>query len=340
MTLFSNIPSNISGSFFIGGEDGEGQIYVTCRDAVFDGSEIFDHCAQLIDVVRSRGATPTVLVIQTDGGPDHSLKRVAVKLALLALFRKLDIDRLIVLRCAPNGSAANFVERSMSVLNLPLAHVSLKRARMPDWADNMISSANSMKAIRDAAAEVDKKREAAAQSIIRLRNKLWAAEAYVLVGEGVDNIFAALGEGDDEEGKKKVVALIRSMANLTINSTAAVAAAVALPTGSIEVVNNETLHVTVLRSKLEKAEQIASRSLQEEWAKSMSYPLKDIEQRFATLTTGGRQVIVRDRVPHDDVKALHDELEKIDPNYTASSCTSKEDLKKVPSLLTFIEGQL
>ena len=87
VTLLANIPDTIAGSFFIGNEDGEGgdgQIFVTLRDSIFDPSEVFDHCAQLIDVLKRAGKNPTVLLLQTDGGPDHSLKRYAVKLALTA----------------------------------------------------------------------------------------------------------------------------------------------------------------------------------------------------------------------------------------------------------------
>eukprot|EP00984_Skeletonema_dohrnii_P019673 scaffold9466_cov85-Skeletonema_dohrnii-CCMP3373.AAC.1 len=335
VTLFSNIPSSIAGSFFVGGEEGEGQIFVTCRDAVFDGSEIFDHCAQLIDVVRSRGVTPTVLVLQTDGGPDHSLKRVAVKLALLALFRKLDIDRLIVLRCAPNGSAANFVERSMSVLNLPLAHASLKRAGVPEWARRLFSSCNSMKQLRDAAAKVDKEREDAAKSIPTLRARLNAAELYALVPECADKIFEGVEEASGE-GKKRVVDLIRSMAGLTHNAATDVAGAIALPSGRVQVVHNETLQISVLQSKLKAAEEIASRNLEEEWSRSMSAPLNDISRRFSDLTTGGRPVVVRDRVPREDVELLYEELKKIDSHYN-SNCTNKEHLSTVPLLTDFFK---
>ncbi len=334
VTLFSNIPDSISGSFFIGGEDGEGQIYVTVRDAIFDGSEIFDHCAQLIDVVRSRGQTPSVLVLQTDGGPDHSLKRVAVKLALLALFRKLDIDRLVVLRCAPNGSAANFIERSMSVLNLPLAHASLKRADMPEWAHAKVVPCNSMKMLRDAAAKVEQQREDAAKSIPKLRAQLCAAEKCVLVLECVGKIFE-VSEGGNDEVKKKIVDLVRSMAGLTHNATADVAGAIALPTGSVVVVHDETLQVRVLQKRLKDAEETASRNLQEEWEKSIGAPLQDIRRSFATLNTGGRPVVVRDRVPRQDVEALYDKLEQIDSHYT-SSCTNKEHLDKVPLLAAFL----
>lgn len=104
---------------------------MTLRDAIFDPSNVYDHCAQLIDAVREKGLKPTVLVLQTDGGPDHSLKRLATKMALIALFKELDIDHLAVLRSAPNGSAGNKIERAMSVLNLPLAHTATKRGVWP-----------------------------------------------------------------------------------------------------------------------------------------------------------------------------------------------------------------
>lgn len=90
---------------------------------------MFDHCAQLIDCLRTKGLTPIVLVVQTDGGPDHSLKGVAIKLALVAVFKELDIDHFAVLRGALNGSVRNKIERSMSVLNLPLAHMAVKREK-------------------------------------------------------------------------------------------------------------------------------------------------------------------------------------------------------------------
>ena len=71
VTLRSDIPANVSGSFFIGDEGGRGQLFVTLCDATFDPSNVFDHCAQLIDTLKKKDLRPFVLVLQTDGGPDH-----------------------------------------------------------------------------------------------------------------------------------------------------------------------------------------------------------------------------------------------------------------------------
>ena len=151
----------MSGSFSIGDDDGIGQIFVTVRDAIFDPSNVFDHCAQLINTLHNKALKPTVLVLQTDGGPDHSMKRVATQLALIAAFRELDIDHLVILRCAPNGSARNKIERSMSVLNLALAHVATRRGDMHQWAEEVVKNASSMQAVCDVAkaAEVPQQKE-------------------------------------------------------------------------------------------------------------------------------------------------------------------------------------
>lgn len=151
VTLWCNIPKEVSGSLFSGGEDGFGQIFVTLRDVIFDPSYVYAHTAQLVDTIVRESLTPTVRVLQTDGGPDHSLKRLATKLVMIACFKSLTLDHLLVLRCAPNGSAYNQVERSIYVLNLGLTHVSLKRKRMDDWDEDAAISYTCMQSVRDIA---------------------------------------------------------------------------------------------------------------------------------------------------------------------------------------------
>jgi len=93
--LSCNIPSDIGGSFFCGDEEtGTGQIFVTLRDAIFDPSKVFDHMAQMINTFGIANKNPSVLVLQTDGGPDRSLKRVQVRLALVATFKYLNLNQM------------------------------------------------------------------------------------------------------------------------------------------------------------------------------------------------------------------------------------------------------
>ena len=167
-TLRCNIPKEIGGSFFIGdSDDGFGKIYYTLRDSIFDPSHVFDHTAQLIDALDRDSLKPFVVVLQTDGGPDHSIKFLTTKLALLAMFVLLDLDHFLVLRGAPNGSAFNAIERAMSPANHALSNVSIKRAEMVEWAEEAAKSCNSMAAIRDVDAKIA---EARLKAIARLRD--------------------------------------------------------------------------------------------------------------------------------------------------------------------------
>jgi hypothetical protein len=107
-----NIPDDMAGSFFGGGHDTEtGELEVVLKDATFDPSDVFSHCAQLLVSMRER-QVPFLLLLQTDGGPDHNLIFVRTQLALVAMFLELEgIDHLVVLRGCPQGSYINTVDQ-------------------------------------------------------------------------------------------------------------------------------------------------------------------------------------------------------------------------------------
>ena len=103
-----------------------------------------------------RIAKMNVLLLQTDGGPDHNLKFLRTKLALIALFNALGVDHLVALRGAPHGSYLNVVERCMSLLNLGLQNLALKRREMPDWAEEAVANAGSMNGVRKVVELIEK----------------------------------------------------------------------------------------------------------------------------------------------------------------------------------------
>ena len=61
-----------------------------------------------------------ILLLYTDGGPDHNNTFASNQLALLALFLQLDLDMLVAMRTAPHQSWRNMVERVMSGINIGL----------------------------------------------------------------------------------------------------------------------------------------------------------------------------------------------------------------------------
>ncbi len=107
-----NIPDDMAGSFFGGGHDTEtGELEVVLKDATFDPSDVFSHCAQLLVSMRER-QVPFLLLLQADGGPDHNLIFVQTQLALVAMFLELEgMDHLVVLRGCPQGSYINTVDQ-------------------------------------------------------------------------------------------------------------------------------------------------------------------------------------------------------------------------------------
>jgi len=92
-----------------------GQLFVTVKDVVFTPSEVFDHTAQLIDTLALKGLSPTVLGVQTDSGVDHALCHVATKFVMIAMFKLIDLDHLVIIRYVPNSGTSIYLSNHGSL---------------------------------------------------------------------------------------------------------------------------------------------------------------------------------------------------------------------------------
>jgi len=101
------------------------QVTICLKDSVLQPSSLFRHASELKELLQFR-ANP-VLMIFSDGGPDHRLTYHSVQLSPISLFFMLDVDLLIADRTAPGHSWANPVERLMSLLNLAYQNVAHSR---------------------------------------------------------------------------------------------------------------------------------------------------------------------------------------------------------------------
>ena len=88
------------------------------------------------------------MIILSDGGPDHRVTYGSVKVAMTALFCRLDLDALFCMQMCPYQSWTNPAERVMSTLNLALQNVSLMREKMSDPLERTIKYKNNISAIR------------------------------------------------------------------------------------------------------------------------------------------------------------------------------------------------
>ncbi|WAQ96968.1 hypothetical protein MAR_029658 [Mya arenaria] len=136
--LVNDVPDSTDKSFV------SGTVHVVVNDSVFQTSSAFRHSA-LLTKVLSQGPTPKVLLRYTDGGTDQRNNLVSVQCANIGLFSKLDLDMLILARCAPGNSWCNPAERIMSILNLGLQNCALERAD----DDGVFKSCSSMNSIRE-----------------------------------------------------------------------------------------------------------------------------------------------------------------------------------------------
>ena len=135
------------------------------KEGAFEPSSPLRHSAELASAIATQAETKPVLFIYSDGGPDHRVNYVSVKVALIALYKKLDLDYLCAVRTAPYHSYKYPVERIMSIVNIGLQAIALARRTMAPEMEAEAEKCNSMKALR-AVAERDRAfRDAALDSI-------------------------------------------------------------------------------------------------------------------------------------------------------------------------------
>ena len=282
----------------------------------------------MIDTIEMKELAPAVLVLQADGGPDRSIKRVQVRLALVAAFKYLDLDHLLATRCAPNGSARDIVERAMSPINCGLLNVATKRKVMSQWAEDAVANCTSMADIRKVAERTKKLAEEASTRIAQLNESANLRSVRRLMQRkfcGVENglaivetIMAMLGArvdfwADSEDGQGGVSGLMEMGDGVTH-------------------AHSTVLPESVKSAKREAAVKWASRDFMSEWNESIAAPLGNISDRLGQLKVSDRPVVVTERVDGTIEKKLQNVLLEMDPNYK-EDITKAEDMTKVLTVL-------
>ena len=149
--LVIDVPESPSDSFFTG------QVYVCNKNKIIQPSNPFRHSAEISKILINEGCrdkslscNKSVLLIISDGGPDHRITNGSVQVVLLTLFICLDMDMLIgiAIHTCPYQSWTNPAERVMSILNIALQNVSLQRSKMDDNSEILTKNASNMHMIR------------------------------------------------------------------------------------------------------------------------------------------------------------------------------------------------
>ena len=93
-----------------------GQVTVALKNPALQPNSLFRHAIEIKELLQDH--VKPVLIIYSDGGPDHRLTYHSVQLSLISIFVDLDLDMLISARTAPGHSWVNPFEQLMSLLNL------------------------------------------------------------------------------------------------------------------------------------------------------------------------------------------------------------------------------
>ena len=92
-----DIPEKIEDTFY------HGRVCVGLQDATFQHSSPIRHACELRNILQSRDVQP-ILLLYTDGGPDHRPTFISVQLSLLSLFIELNLDFLCAVCTPPYNS--------------------------------------------------------------------------------------------------------------------------------------------------------------------------------------------------------------------------------------------
>ena len=135
-----DIPDDITGLWY------SGQVLIGLKEGAFEPSSPLRHMTELYGALLKYNllSQKSTLFLYTDGGPDHRLTYLSIKLSLISLFLKCDFDFLCACRTAPFHSWRNPAERVMSIVNLGLQCVGLMRKEMNEVDEAAISTCNSI----------------------------------------------------------------------------------------------------------------------------------------------------------------------------------------------------
>ena len=89
MAFLIDIPERPDDKFF------QGKVFVALKEAAFEPSSPLRHAVELSKCLKAAGVNTIlkpVLALYTDGRPDHRLTYGAVQVALIAMFKHLQLE--------------------------------------------------------------------------------------------------------------------------------------------------------------------------------------------------------------------------------------------------------
>lgn len=125
VVLVHDIPTDIDESWY------RGTPHVFLKITATEPSSALRNAVEVENVLLAKYGTkeniPPIIIIYTDGGPEHRTNFLSVKIAMIALQKSINADLLIAVRTAPGHSYRNPVEKVNCILNLGLYGIGVMR---------------------------------------------------------------------------------------------------------------------------------------------------------------------------------------------------------------------
>ena len=97
VNLLVKIPETMEETFY------HDRVFVGLKGSAFQSSSPIRHATELNKVLETDNSSP-ILLLYTDGGPDHRSNYPSVQISLICLFLHLDLDFLCAIRTPPYNS--------------------------------------------------------------------------------------------------------------------------------------------------------------------------------------------------------------------------------------------
>ena len=122
----------------------KGPTYIKIRSGKHDSSTTYDHGNDILSMYDDphfkahlfhANKPKPVLIIRTDGGPDQNIRHLSTIKMYYKLWKKLELDLLLISMSAPGCSAFNSIERRMAPLSRALVGLVIDHKKLGNHLD-------------------------------------------------------------------------------------------------------------------------------------------------------------------------------------------------------------
>jgi len=102
-----------------------GQLHIVNRGFHYHGTTAFTHANDIFNLINTMKQRPSILALTCDNGPDYCPNSYLVFIAFAMLWKKCNLDQILIASYAPRSSKNNRIELAWGTANQALAQTIL-----------------------------------------------------------------------------------------------------------------------------------------------------------------------------------------------------------------------